>query len=96
MLEAKNRYVKMQNDPSNDDVFEFHNFDISTGLITLRRLFDGNGIVLLNLTENKAANFRKMFFEKFCDEWMFLDLSVEHRMRINLKRNKEHQIILHY
>ena len=86
----------MQRDPTNDDVFEFQNFDINNGLITLRRIFDGNGIILRNINSTKAANFRKMFYEKFCDEWMFLDMQVEHRMRLNLRRDKDYQIMLHY
>ena len=47
----------MQSDPTNDNVFEFQNFEISTGLITLRRIFDGNGIMLHNINSNKSAKY---------------------------------------
>ena len=73
MLEAKNRFVKLQSDPTNDEIYEFQNFEISNGQITLRRIFDSNGIVLKNLISTKSSNFRKMFFETFCSDWMFLE-----------------------
>lgn len=86
----------MQSDPTNDEIYEFQNFDISTGCITLRRIFDSNGIVLLNLISPKSSNFRKLFFEVFCQEWMFLEKPVEHTLRISLRRGKDHMITVHY
>lgn len=86
----------MQSDPTNDNVFEFQNFEISTGLITLRRIFDGNGIMLHNLNSNKSANFRKMFYDKFCADWMFLPRENEHHMRVMQRKSKDHMIQLHY
>lgn len=44
VLEAKHRLVKLQRDPTNDDLFEFHGFDFQSGMITLRRIFDQHGI----------------------------------------------------
>ena len=73
MLEAKHRYVKMQNDPTNDCIYEFQDFMISDGLIVLRRILDSNGILLHNLNSTKSQNYKKMFYDRFCDEWMFLD-----------------------
>lgn len=96
MLEAKNRFVKLQSEVSNDEIYEFQNFEISTGQIILRRIFDSNGIVLLNLNSTKSSNFRKMFYQTFCSEWMFLDRQVEHNLRVSLRRKKEHMITLHY
>ena len=46
LLETKGRFVKQMNDNSVDNIYEFQDFEISTGLIILRRLFDGNGIML--------------------------------------------------
>jgi len=46
LLETKGRFVKQVNDNSVDNIYEFKDFEISTGLIILRRLFDGNGIML--------------------------------------------------
>ena len=40
LLEAKHCYVKQQNDPTMDEVYEFQDFQISNGMITLRRIFD--------------------------------------------------------
>ena len=73
MLEAKHRYVKMVNDPTNDCIYEFQDFMIQDGLIILRRILDANGILLQNLNSTKSVNFKKMFYDRFCDEWMFLD-----------------------
>ena len=37
-----------------------------------------------------------MFYETFCNEWMFLDKQVEHNLRVSLRRTKEHMITLNY
>jgi len=73
LLEAKYRFVKEQKDPTNDNIYEFQNFDISTGTIVLRRILDANGILLQNINSNKSANYRKMFYDKFSSEWMFIE-----------------------
>ena len=97
LLEAKHRLVKQQNDPTLDEVYEFQNFDIATGIITLRRILDQHGIILKNLNANKAANFRKMHYDKFGDCWMLLDWQQEHDFRTKLRKGKgEHVIVIHY
>lgn len=37
-----------------------------------------------------------MFFEKFCDDWMFLDWKLEHDIRLRMNKRKEHRIEIHY
>ena len=44
LLEAKHRYVKQQSDPTLDEVYEFQDFQLTNGMITLRRIFDQHGI----------------------------------------------------
>lgn len=73
ILEAKYRFVKEQKDCTNDNIYEFQNFDISTGTIVLRRILDANGILLQNINSNKSSNYRKMFYDKFSSDWMFIE-----------------------
>ena len=79
-----------------DEVFEFQNFDIATGMITLRRILDQHGILLKNLNANKAANFRKMHYDKFSDNWMLLDWKQEHDFRTKLRKKRDFVIVVHY
>ena len=46
LLETKGRFVEQLSDHGLDNIYEFQDFEISTGLIVLRRIFDGNGIML--------------------------------------------------
>jgi len=80
----------------NEDIYEFENFDISTGLITLRRIFDKNMILLNNRISTKSSNWKKMFFDGFCDEMMFLDKAIEHNLRSKMRTSQEHVMTLHY
>ena len=52
--------------------------------------------MLLNINSNKSANFRKMFYDKFCADWMFLPQENEHQMRVIQRKSKDHMIRLHY
>ena len=57
---------------------------------------DQHGIQLNNLISTKSANFRKMYYDKFCDNWMFLDWKLEHSIRKRLSKKKENVIVIHY
>ena len=37
-----------------------------------------------------------MFYERFCDDWMFLEWKLEHDISLNMLKKKEHVIVIHY
>lgn len=37
-----------------------------------------------------------MFYDKYCDDWMFIDWKEEHDIRIKLQKKSEHVITIHY
>ena len=37
-----------------------------------------------------------MYYDKFSDNWMFLDWKLEHDIRMKLRKRKEHVIVIHY
>ena len=74
--------VRKKDDISWQGLFEVKSFDIVSGLICLRRVYDDNNILLNNYFSDKSLNFKRISYNTFFKDFIILDEKEDHNTKI--------------